>query len=166
MVHMKRALFAAIMFAGFTIAADTPVVAHPQLQQIHNVYLLPMASALDQYLANRLTSTGLFQVVTDPKKADAVFSDKIGQGLEQKLDELYPPPDLKKTDDEAKDPYAKPAARFASFSRGRGTVFIVDRKTRAVVWSIYAPMKDSRPDGADKRAASIVKKLQQDRGVK
>ena len=39
-----------------------------------------MSHGLDQYLANRLTNEHVFQVVTDPKLADAVFSDRVGDG--------------------------------------------------------------------------------------
>ena len=57
---------------------------------MHTVYLLKMSSGLDQYLANRLTADHVFQVVTDPKLADAVFTDQIGEGFQMKLDEIVP----------------------------------------------------------------------------
>jgi hypothetical protein len=52
------------------------------LAGVHKVYVLPMARGLDQYLANRLTTEHVFQVVTDPKTADAVLTDRIGEGFE------------------------------------------------------------------------------------
>ncbi len=132
----------------------------PQLQAVHNVYLLPMSNSLDQYLATRLTQMGLFQVVTDPQKADAIFTDKIGEGFEQKMKELYPPPEPKKEDkDKEEDALTKPNQRFGSFSRGRGTVFLVDRQSRSVVWSIYSPIRSSRPDDVNRRADQIATKL-------
>ena len=136
----------------------------PELQEIHSVYFLPMGNSLDQYLAQRLIATGVLQVVTDPQKADAVFTDKIGEGLESRLDELYPPAGKPKVKDETeeKDPYGKPLKRFGSFSRGRGTVFLVDRRTRAVVWSIYWPVKSARPEDTSKRAGDVARKLQMD----
>src|SRR4051812_2136690 len=73
-------------------------LAQAQLKQVQSVYLLPMGSGLDQYLATRLVEDHLFQVVTDPKRADAVFVDRIGEGLETKLAELYP--EEKKVDKE------------------------------------------------------------------
>jgi len=156
-----RSVLGVILSSAWLLAADAP---KPTLQQIHSVYLLPMGNSLDQYLANRLTATGVFQVVTDPQKADAVVSDNIGKGLELKLEELYPtaPPPPKKEEGEDKlgDAMGKPANRFGSFSRGRGTVFIVDRGTRSVVWSIYMPVKTSRPDDTDRRAGEIVKRLE------
>ena len=149
-------------------AADLP---KPALQQIRNVYLLPMGSSLDQYLANRLTAAGLLQVVTDPQKADAVLTEQIGKGLEEKLEELYPTaPPKAKSEDEKDDPgaaFTKPAQRVGSFSRGRGTVFLIDRATRSVVWSVYVPVKTSRPEDTNRRAGEIVKRLERDvRGSK
>src|SRR5678809_764458 len=59
--------------ALFTISG-----AHAQVFGVKTVYLLPMAGGLDQYLALQLTSGGVLQVVTDPKKADAILTDGIG----------------------------------------------------------------------------------------
>ena len=129
------------------------------------MYLLPLSNSLDQYVAYRLTSTGLFQVVTDPAKADAVFTDSIGVGLEQKMSELYDPKPPKTDDkdkDKDKDPMGKPAQRVAGMSRGRGTLFLVDRANKSVVWSIYWPVKSSRPVDTDRRATDIVKQLAKD----
>ena len=39
------------------------------------VYILAMGSGMDQYLANQLTTIGVFEVVTDPQKADAIVTD-------------------------------------------------------------------------------------------
>ena len=65
------------------------ISAHAQVFGVKTVYLLPMAGGLDQYLALQLTSGGVLQVVTDPKKADAIFTDGIGARLEDSLSELY-----------------------------------------------------------------------------
>src|SRR6266566_3221951 len=63
------------------------------LTTVHNVYLLKMPKGLDQYLANHITNEHVFQVVTDPKLADTIVTDQIGEKFEAKLDELYPPPE-------------------------------------------------------------------------
>ena len=89
------------------------------IADVQSVYLLPMAGGLDQFLANRLV--GVFRVVTDPKLADAVFTDRLGEPFEQKLAELYPKPDA---EDVEKEDKATPPV--SSFGRGRGTVFLVD----------------------------------------
>jgi hypothetical protein len=157
--------FSLVMALSLVPIACAAAAGNPQLQEIHSVYFLPMGNSLDQYLAQRLIATGMFQVVTDPQKADAVFSDKIGEGLEDRLNELYPPPKEKKVKDDStaeKDPYGQPIQRFGSFSRGHGTIFLVDRRTRNVVWSIYWPIKSSRPDDTNKRAGEIARKLQKD----
>ena len=64
------------------------------------VYLMPMGRGLDQFIANRLTRMHVLQVVTDPAKADIVFTDQVGASLEDKLKDLYPPPPAP----EAKEP--------------------------------------------------------------
>lgn len=133
---------------------------NPQLDAVHSVYLLSMSNALDQFLATELTRIGLLQVVADPQKADAIFTDKIGKPLEDKLDELYPPETVKKDDD--KDPLSQPQQRLGGFSKGRGTVYLVDRKTRNVVWSIYVPVRGSQADDVNHRAHTIVARLQKD----
>ncbi len=160
-----------LMLLAVCLLAESP--RNSSLQQVHNVYLLPMSSGLDQYLANRLTSTGLFLVVTDPQKADAILTETVGAGLEQKLTELYPPPappkpaDAKddvdaKDKEKDKDPFQKPAQHSIGISRGRGTVFIVDRNSRAVLWSVYRPVKSSRPADTHRRADDIIKQLEKD----
>jgi len=72
--------------------ATASAAVNPQLKQVNKVYILSMAGGMDQYLANRLTVLGVFQVVSDPQKADAILTDRIGEPLEAKLKELYPPP--------------------------------------------------------------------------
>src|SRR5208337_1515701 len=63
-----------------------------ELSGVHTVYVLSMSKGLDQYLANRLTNDHVFQVVTDPKRADAFLTDRIGESLQSKLEEIFPPP--------------------------------------------------------------------------
>jgi hypothetical protein len=143
---------------------------------------------MDQYLANRLTTLGVFQVVADPQKADAIITDRLGEPFEAKLKDLYPPPppphptpappkdkDAKddkdsktaKTDKlvpvkDDKDTESSGPPRTSSFNRGRGNIFIVERKSRNVIWSIYAPPKDSTPGELSKTAGRVVKRLKDD----
>ncbi|MGA3202700.1 MAG: hypothetical protein ABSF12_09420, partial [Bryobacteraceae bacterium] len=72
-----------ILLAALSVA-HAGDVARPELAEIKTVYLLPMSNALDQFLAIRLTKGGVVQVVTDPKLADAILSDYVGTGLEEK----------------------------------------------------------------------------------
>jgi hypothetical protein len=158
---MRRIVFA-LCALGLAFAAKTP---NPQLSGVHAVYLMPMGNSLDQYLATRLTETGLIQVVTDPLKADSVMTDKIGEGFERQMQDLYPPAAKPTTDEEKdkeKDPWGKAEKRFGSFSRGHGTIFLVDRASGNVIWSVYAPISGSRPDDVHRRAEHIADKLRKD----
>ena len=121
---------------------------------VQTVYLLPMANGLDQYVANRLASSGVFQVTTDPKKADAIFTDKLGEAFEQRLDSLILPP-VEKSSKESKAE-ERAASRVSTFSRSKGTMFLVDAATRAILWSIYQPPKNTSPSELDRTAQRIV----------
>lgn len=153
---MRRLIPLVFAALGFALAG-----ANSQLGTVHSVYLLPMGSSLDQYLATRLTALGMFQVVTDPQKADAVFTDSIGRVFEDKMSELYPPAE-KPAEDEKKDGTEKPFQRMGGGSRGRGTVFLVDRTSRNVVWSVYWPIRSSRPEDVNRRAEQIAERLKKD----
>lgn len=175
---MKLLPFAVLLGAA-AVASD-----NPQLKQVQSVYILPMSSGMDQYLANKITRQALFQVVTDPKKADAILTDRIGEPFERKLDDLYPPPKPPKPETpkkegkegDEKDAAAKtdekdpakpmvstePLQRTSSFGRGKGTFFLVDRKSRAVIWSTYDRAPNNQADTLDKKAEQIVNRLRRD----
>ncbi len=219
------------MIGALACAAD--------LAGVHSVYLLPMARGMDQYLANQLTNGHVFQVVTDPKLADAILTDHVTEGFQTQLEQFSPtpkPPAPEKTaaaepavkaDDESAEatikpaaaepaampgdqpaPPAKPAAKPAvkaddepappdkparskarakpddeprtpallgktentlsnpaansGFSRARGTIFLVDAKSRQVIWSIYAPPKDFAGKEMNRTASDIVSRLKRD----
>ena len=95
-------------------------------------------------------------MVTDPERADAIFTDRIGEGFEQALKELYSPP----ADEAEQAKFDAPAPRSHGASwRGRGTVFLVDRASRAVMWSTFVPVSGSQPADVEKRARHIVDAL-------
>lgn len=145
------------------------------LAQVQIVYLLPMGSGLDQYLANRLIGEQVFQVVTDHVKADALLTDHIGANFEARFLELYPPPpDPEEAKVKAKEEEAKSeepagggfgelkgdtAPMRSSIYRSRGNLFLVDVRTRRVLWSIYERPKSSAPDDLDKASRRIVDRL-------
>ena len=174
MMIMKRLLSLLCCAGACLCAAD--------LANVHSVYFLPMSRGLDQYLANRLTSEHVFQVVTSPKFADAVFTDRIGTAFETQMDDLYPAPaaekapppppkkDAKKQDEPPASPTmfgdtvnktANPALNSA-FGRGKGTVFLVDVKTRQVIWSSYEVPKGMALSNMDRAASDIVAHLKKD----
>jgi hypothetical protein len=147
-----------------SILALCLAAANPQLANVKTVYLLPMGGGLDQYLAIRLTENQLFRVVTDPNLADAVFTDRIGEGFEERLAELYPEDHPKPADDEKKaddNSWVNQKVRSASFSRGKGTIFLVDRKSKDVLWSLFAPSKSGRVPDLNNNATRISKKLEE-----
>jgi hypothetical protein len=173
---MKR--FSILALAALSLGA----AGNPQLEQVNTVYILSMGSGMDQFLANQLTNARVFHVVTDPLKADAVLTDRLGEPFEKKLDELYPPPptpEQLKKEAEAKEANDKllpgqrrsmdvggggaDRATSSSFNRGKGNFFLVDRKSRLVLWSVYEPpAKDSTPAALTRVASKIVKQLQAD----
>ena len=157
-----------------------------ELSGVHTVYVLPMSKGLDQYLVNRLANDHLFQMVTDPTLADAFLTDRVGESLQAKLEEIFappPPPPEKPAPDEKEEKSAKKdkdkdspsnpmlgdtvnklAAVGAnnSFSRGKGNVFLVDAKSRQVVWSVYQLPKGSSAKELNRTASDIVSRLKRD----
>jgi len=54
------------------------------------------------------------------------------------------------------------AQRMNSGARGKGNLFIVDRKSRNVLWSVFEPPKDTTPGELSKTAEKVVKRLKLD----
>jgi hypothetical protein len=193
MKAMKRLAIFLLCSGALTMAAE--------LSGVHSVYVMPMAKGLDQFLANKLTNHAVFQVVTDAKLADAVLTDRLGEGFESQLAAMLPPepaeteseagaPKEAKDDKDVKDKDGKPVkdptergakdARSApglitetanklsnpalnsSFGRGKGTIFLVDKESRRVLWSVYQPAKDSSSRQLDRTASDIVSRLKHD----
>jgi len=223
-----------LLFSSLAVALAAP--PKTELMQVHKVYLMPMSNAMDQYLANRLTGLGVFQVVTDPQKADAIFTDGIGAAFESRLADLFPQKPVKQASDEmapAAPPEAAPAVvaqppvaanpsapvppvagatlapsqapapaptqaaaapaatptpqakieasepdkqdqnvvgalgtdrtvPVTAFHRAKGTLFLVDPRSRLVLWSIYAQPKDASSVELDRTAAHIANQIRQD----
>jgi hypothetical protein len=179
------------LFCALTVlAASALATVNPQLHQVKRVYILAMGSGMDQYLANQLAASGIFEVVTDPKKADAIFTDNIGEGFQKKLDDLYPPPKPAETakpaeksdssldvgDNNNNTPDTSSAKkspidgvdfsgggfRAVGIRRGRGNFFVVDRGSRVILWSVYERPKDSTPRELTRTAERVVKHLKDD----
>jgi len=176
------------LFCALTTLAVTAALAgvNPQLREVKRVYILAMTASMDQFLASQLAKAGIFEVVTDPKKADAIITDRVGESFETKLDDLYPPPTPPKPvapkpaadtpSDSAKSDAPKIVTRAdalagvdltgvahpTSMGRGKGNIFIVSRGTRSVLWSIYEPPKNNTSRELTKTAERVVKHLQED----
>jgi hypothetical protein len=138
----------------------TSLVLSADVTGVKSVYVLPMAGGLDQYLVNRLTGSQVFRVVTDPNLADAIFTEQLGEIFERKLTDLFPPPDAEEKDDNKPQPHA------SAFGRGKGTIFLVDLKTRAVIWSGYERHTGSKPDVLDRTAGRIVQQIKKQQKLK
>lgn len=145
------------------------------LTMVQRVYVLPMSHSLDQYLANRLTNEHVFTIVTDPKLADAVLTDHVGSGLEATLDNIMQPAPAPKADSKDNaDPSKGPVSLAESMSktsnpaigsslgRSKGTIFLVDTKSRQVVWSAYDLPKDTSSKELDRTASDIVSRIRKD----
>jgi hypothetical protein len=156
---MKLSVF--LMAASLFPAASQVFAA--DLGDLKTVYLLPMTNGMDQFLAIKLTTGVVMQVVTDPKTADAILTDRIGAGFEQKLDDLYgiKPKESEDKDKDDKDQEQKHIA--SSVTKGKGAIFLVDRKTRAVVWSDYERAKSASAEDMNRTAEKIAEKLEKDR---
>jgi hypothetical protein len=168
---MKRLAILVSCTAVLASAAD--------LAEVHNVYLLRMAKGFDQYLANHLTSGKVFQVVTDPKLADTIITEQLGEAFEAKFNELFPPPEPEVP---VKDEKGKPAKDeeasaenalitdtvnkldkpVSSFGRAKGMIFLVDAKSKQVIWSAYDLPKDSTSKALDQTAFDIVSRIKHD----
>jgi hypothetical protein len=158
------------LFAAISIAHAGSEV-HPELMEVKTVYLLPMTYSLDQFLAIRLTKGGVLQVVTDPNLADAILSEHIGTGLEEQLKSLYgekktPAGDPADKDSNNKDKPASFGSPMTGGTRSKGAVFLIDRKTRTVIWSEYVRPKSSQPDDLNHAADKIAGQLEKDKKIK
>ena len=143
-----------------TLSALFSILAQAEVLGVKTVYLLPMAGGLDQYLALQLTSQGVLQVVTDPKKADAVLTDAIGARLEESFTQLYGAPVDKDKSDKDKAGASDPARpNMRPLSSSRGLVFLVNRNTRDVLWSTFERPKNAEPNELKHVAAKIVERL-------
>ena len=123
---------------------------------VKTVYVLPMSNGLDQYLAVRLTTASVLQVVADPRNADAVLTDHIGQSFEERLDELY---GAKPKSEDDKNGSTLEFAKVTSGARSRGAIFLVNRKTRDILWSVYEQPKGTSPSDLNRTADRIGDKL-------
>jgi len=153
----------AFLLCGILLAL-APAAHSAGMAGVESVYLMPMGNGLDQFLANELTRQGILRVVTDPRKADAVFTDRLGQELQAFLEELEPSgevaaKDEKKAGGKESGSEEKRQVRATTFGRGKGTVFLVERKTRVVLWSTYERPKNAAPDQVHKAALRIARQL-------
>lgn len=160
-----------------SLTATLAFAQNAELAQVQRVYLLPMTGGMHLHLAHQLSRLGLFQVVTDPLRADSVFTDRLGDSLEQRLADWdteeakrnAPPPDPEKKNKEASaDGQTSKQLELAqrplssSFGGGKGTLFLVDRKSRRLLWSTFEGVKGRTPDRLERSAEQIAERLRAD----
>jgi hypothetical protein len=140
-----------------------------ELSQVQTVYLMPMANGFDQYLANRLQVVKQIRVVTDAAKADAILTDKIGLAFEARLDEIEQAikdkaaeAAPKKEGEDSREGFKFAPKVVSSIGRGRGTYFMVDRRSRMVLWSTFHKSKDMEPKTLHSVAGKIADELLKD----
>ena len=159
---MKRGVTATIVSlllgASLLPAAD-------QVGEVRAVYVLPMGQGLDQHIANRLANAGVFSVVADIARADAVITSSLGKAFEVQLADLIEdslPPEVENEDaaEQKATPQSVNRPPISTFGRGRGTVFLVDIGSRKVLWSTYVPARNDSPKALDKAAGEIVERLE------
>lgn len=157
------------------LAAGTSNLPSPDLLGVKRVYVLPMRSGFDQYLANELTRHGVVVVVTDPLRADAVLTDHLGDSFQQRMGELFPstpppkPPDDSKAGDEKPDAKDQSAALneesladsrpVSNVVNGRGNVFLVSREAHLVLWSDFRTPRSRQPKDMKSAADSVASDL-------
>ena len=121
-----------LLLRAVALSAAAPDLA----PSIKTVYLLPMASGLDQFLAIRLTSGSIRKWSPIPRRPMAILTDRIGAAFEQQLDDLYAvKPTKKKTKTaRASMDYGKPPIKRFRAARARSS------------WSIarHAPSSGAR----------------------
>jgi hypothetical protein len=149
--------FPAILLALVALSSGASVA---ELGEVKTVYVLPMANGLDQYLAMRLTRGSSLQIVTDPQKADAILTEKIGAAFEETFNNLYGEVKKDKSKDKGDD---VTAMRVQGGAKGKGAIFLVDRKTRNVLWSDFELPKSSRPEEMKRIADRIAEKFEKDK---
>jgi hypothetical protein len=172
MKPMRRLFYLLLCSGALGCAGD--------LSSAKTVYVLSMSHGMDQYLANRLANGHSLQVVTDPKRADVFFTDNVGPAFQSRMEAIFPPPPPPEpVKDDTKDAKKEEAttgnsmfgptvnklenpALASSFGRNKGTIFLVDAKSREILWSVYDPPKSNSAKDLDRTANDIVSRFKKD----
>ncbi|MBY0508243.1 MAG: hypothetical protein K2X03_30290 [Bryobacteraceae bacterium] len=147
------------------LCAVTLTLAQPNanLNQVQSIYIMPMSGGYHQHLANRLIPLGLFQLVADPNRADAILTDRLGEGLEARLDG-YDAASRKRDEPVKGESQTVLAERpvTSTLSGGKGTLFLVDRKSRRLLWSIFEKPKNTTAKELNRSAGRVAGHVKQD----
>ena len=162
MKTMRVGVAAGCLWLGAAVAC-----AAEMSPPVEKVYLLPMVSGFEQFLAQELVAQEVLQVVVDPQKADAFLTDHIGRRLEEELRLLLggaePEASTGAAEESASSTNADEAARrralLGSFGRGRGTIFLIRREDGRVLWSTYQPLKRTTSEALHQAARQVASRL-------
>jgi len=137
-----------------TLVCGAALAAGQLSPRFQTVYILSMSNSLDQYLASRLTQTHVLWVVLEPSSADAVLTDRVDDPFWDWMARTYPvgsgASGTRNAGNHASDTTA---------NRQRGTIFLVDPRSKVVLWSTQGLPKNTSPTEMDRTAARISTQL-------
>jgi len=139
------------VLSACAVTGPAQTVASRKLSEVQTIYVLPMSSGMDQYLASRLTRGHILQVVADPAKADAILTDHLGAAFEDSLKELYP--ELKPVAEKPDAKAEKAADRVAERSEIKPPEKVAGKEAdQAAEKSEFKPADKAAGKEADKAA--------------
>ncbi len=151
------------------LAALTAPLLAADLSSVGPVYFWPMNGALDQYVAEQATSSGVFAVTVDPARAKTVMTDHIDAKFFEGMNEIFvdeaeiAAAEENDDDEEATGSIESGLAPQRAANRPRsspkGTVFLVNIRSRQVVWSTFLGEFDRSPKKLHKKAQQVISDL-------
>ena len=132
-----------------------------QLRDAQPVYFWPMQHAFDQYLAEAVNGADALSVTFDPKMASSIMTERIDATFLQAIEEIFPSEEAKteEKDDSIEGDFEVSRSKNRPQARPRGTLFLVDVKTRRVIWSTYLGELDPEPKALHKEALRVVEEI-------
>ena len=169
---MVRAVSAVCVIAVLAGIAAVQVAA-AGLGEARRVYFWPMSYGFDHYLADQATTEDVFDVVVDPKLAQAIMTERIDSKFLDAMDEFFPQPEEedKEAKEEEEEEEAETGGIFSGdgflperplnqpVGRSKGTLFLVDVVSRQILWSTYLKEFDPAPNELHKQARSVVQRF-------
>jgi hypothetical protein len=147
-----------------------------RLTREHIVEVVADSARADALLTDRLGVSLEYQLEKlhpTPKPPDESAKSEADSGKSDKTDkaagDLADKSDKDKDDKDATNTRRAPRMmaeggppRPNAFGGGKGTLFLVDAHSRAVLWSVYEKPKSTSPDELDRTAKRVVTRLKQD----
>ena len=128
--------------------------------RFRTVYILEMANGLDQHLANRLTVNRALWVVLEPSSADAVLTPTLDDSFWTWLSANFPAAAGARPNGSGPAGSGPGSRREAKENAKQpGMVFLVDPRSRVVLWSAWEIPKRSTPLELDHTAERIATQL-------